>query len=197
MMAKRYSGNLQISVVYDDKNYYRTAVSRDGKLLWRGIVRPAPAGFGPGVAYDSPKAYDEIASTALAFAEDEIGGIADEAEFDEDLTGYLIRRSPRTMTASSRQRPHATRRNNMGDARLATNEEPLTEADYRQAAKFDMDRFGLTLPEAMKLVKDKRYPGILKTIDDWRARYGWPAANSGLTRGYIYELLGMQRGRRR
>lgn len=72
---------------------------------------------------------------------------------------------------------------------------PLTERDYRQAAKFDMDRFGLTLPEAMKLVKDKRYPGILKMIDDWRAKHGWPAASSGLTRGHIYELLGIQRGR--
>jgi len=78
------------------------------------------------------------------------------------------------------------KRNEMGDV--------LTEADFRLAAKFDMTKFGLTLPEAMKLVKDKRYPGILKTIDDWRARYGWPAANSGLTRGYIYELLGIQRG---
>lgn len=81
------------------------------------------------------------------------------------------------------------RRNAMGDV--------LTEADFRQAAKFDMERFGLTLPEAMKLVKDKRYPGILKTIDDWRLRYGLPATNSALTRGYIYELLGIQRGRGR
>jgi hypothetical protein len=77
-----------------------------------------------------------------------------------------------------------TRRNAMGDV--------LTQADFQQAAKFDMRRFGLTLPEALKLVKDPRYPGILKTIEDWRARYGWPAANSSLTRGYIYELLGMQ-----
>ena len=71
----------------------------------------------------------------------------------------------------------------------------LTEADYRQAAKFDMKRFGLTLPEAMKLVKDKRYPGILKTIDDWRLRHGLPATSSPLTRGYIYELLGIKQGR--
>lgn len=73
----------------------------------------------------------------------------------------------------------------------------LTDADFHQAAKFDMKRFGLTLPEAMQLVKDKRYPGILKTIDDWRARHGWPAANSPLSRGYIYELLGLrpERGR--
>ena len=105
-MAKRYSGNLQISVVYDDKKHYRTAVSSGGKLLWRGIVNPAPAGFGPGVAYDSPQAYDEIASSALAFAEDEKGGIADEADFDEDLTGYLIRRAPRAKSSSG----HATKK---------------------------------------------------------------------------------------
>jgi hypothetical protein len=105
-MAKRYSGNLQISVAYDDRNHYRTSVSRGGKLLWRGTVNPAPAGFGPGIAYDSPKAYDEIASSALAFADHEKRGIADEAEYDEDLTGYLIRRSPRTKTANV----HATKK---------------------------------------------------------------------------------------
>ena len=104
-MAKRYSGNLQISVVYDDKNHYRTAVSSGGKLLWRGIVKPAPAGFGPGIAYDSPKAYDEVASSALAFADDEKRGIADEAEADENLTGYLIRRTPRAKAS----RDHATK----------------------------------------------------------------------------------------
>jgi hypothetical protein len=106
-MAKRYSGNLQISVVYDDKNHYSTAVSSGGKLLWRGIVNPAPAGFGRGVAYDSPQAYDEVASSALAFADDEQRGIADEAEYDEDLTGYLIRRTPRSGETSS---SHATRK---------------------------------------------------------------------------------------
>ena len=106
-MAKRYSGNLQISVVYDDKGHYRTAVSSGGKRLWRGIVNPAPAGFGPGIAYDSPKAYDEVASSALAFADHEVGGIGDGAEFDEDLTGYLIRRSPRGQAAP---RQHATKR---------------------------------------------------------------------------------------
>jgi hypothetical protein len=109
-MAKRYSGNLQISVVYDDKNHYRTAVSSGGKLLWRGIVNPAPAGFGPGVAYDSPKAYDEVASSALAFADDEQRGIADEAEFDENLTGYLIRRSPRSSKKPSSPSAHATKK---------------------------------------------------------------------------------------
>ena len=105
-MAKRYSGDLQISVVYDDKNHYRTAVSRGGKLLWRGIVNPAPSGFGPGVAYDSSQAYDEVASSALAFADHDVGGISDDAEYNEEMTGYLIRRTPRAKSA----RNHATKK---------------------------------------------------------------------------------------
>ena len=94
-MAKRYSGELTINVVYDDKNHYRTSVSRGGKHLWSGTVNPAPSGFGPGVAYDSAKAYDEIARSALTFADHEVGDIGDDAEFDEEMTGYAIRRSPR------------------------------------------------------------------------------------------------------
>lgn len=106
-MAKRYSGSLQIRVVYDDKGHYRTSVSSGGKLLWRGIVNPAPAGFGPGIAYDSPKAYDEVASSALAFANHDVRGLGDDAEFDEDLTGYLIRRKP-AGSAGHSTRAHAT-----------------------------------------------------------------------------------------
>lgn len=93
-MAKRYSGSLQINVVYDDRGHYRTSVSSGGKLLWRGTVNPAPSGFGPGIAYASPQAYDEVASSAISFADDEKGDIADEAEYDEDMSGYLIKRSP-------------------------------------------------------------------------------------------------------
>ena len=92
-MAKRYSGNLKIDVVYDDRGHYQTSVSQDGTTLWRGRVNPAPAGFGPGIAYDSPQAYDEIARSALAFADHDVGGIGDEAEFDEAMTGYLVRRN--------------------------------------------------------------------------------------------------------
>jgi hypothetical protein len=82
------------------------------------------------------------------------------------------------------------KRNEMGDV--------LTERDYQMAARFDMKKFGLTMDEAMRLVKDDRYPGLLKTIGDWAMRHG-AATNSALVRGYIYELLGMQggRGRRR
>lgn len=109
-MTKRYSGSLEINVVYDDRGHYRTSVSGDGKLRWRGTVTPAPAGFGPGVAYDSPQAYDEVASSAIAFADDEVGDIADEAEYDEDLTEYLIRRTPRAKASKTTTADHATRK---------------------------------------------------------------------------------------
>lgn len=77
----------------------------------------------------------------------------------------------------------------------AKSDDAITESDYRDAAKFEMKRFGLTLPEALKLVKDKRYPAILKTIEDWRAQHGWPAASSPLSRGYVFDLIGMQRSK--
>jgi hypothetical protein len=114
-MARRYSGNLQISIVYDDRGHYRTSVSSGGKLLWRGTVNPAPSGFGRGIAYDSPQAYDEIASSAIAFADDEKGDIADEAETKEDMTGYLIKRSQgprvkRSQGASKTSSSHARKK---------------------------------------------------------------------------------------
>lgn len=92
-MAKRYSGDLQINVVYDDRNYYQTSISRDGRVLWRGRVHPAPAGFGRGVAYDSPQAYDEIARSAIAFGANDVDGLADTAEIGE--SDYIVRRVPR------------------------------------------------------------------------------------------------------
>lgn len=113
-MAKRYSGSLQINVVYDDRGHYRTTVSSGGKLLWRGTVNPAPSGFGPGVAYDSPQAYDEVASSAIAFADDEKGDIADEADYDENLSGYLIKRAKgagKSISSHARKKidPHETK----------------------------------------------------------------------------------------
>ena len=93
-MAKRFSGDLQINVVYD-RGDYRTSVSRGGKVLWRGRINPAPAGFGRGVAYDSAQAYDEIAESALSFADSDLGhgDISDHAESSED--GWKVRRVPR------------------------------------------------------------------------------------------------------
>ncbi len=71
VMARRYFGNLSISVVYKglvyDQDTYAASVSGDG-VTWRGNVYAASSGFGPGIAYDSPKAYDQIAKSAVTFA---------------------------------------------------------------------------------------------------------------------------------
>ena len=112
-MAKRYSGNLLINVTYDDRNDdYVTSISKDGRRVWNGRVGPAQAGFGAGVAYDSPKAYDAIASSALSFADDDITGISDNAESKEDGSGWLIRRTLKRGGSShvSAKRHHATRK---------------------------------------------------------------------------------------
>ena len=103
-MAKRYSGDLQISVTYDNRDFYRTSVSRDGKSLWQGTVGPVVRG----IANDSPQAYDEVASAALSFADHEVRGLGDEAEYNEEGSGWLIRRTPRARTATTAS--HATRK---------------------------------------------------------------------------------------
>jgi hypothetical protein len=101
-MAKRYSGDLQINVIWDDRGFYRTSVSQDGKSLWSGTVGPVERS---GIAKDSPQSYDDVASAALSFADDEIKGIGDDAEFTEDLSDWLIRRKPREKMSG-----HATKK---------------------------------------------------------------------------------------
>lgn len=113
-MAKRYSGDLQISVVYDDRGDYRTSVSEGGKVLWRGRVNPARAGFGVGVAYDSPKAYDEIVRSAISFADHEKPGIGDSAAMND--SGYTV---SRTRARSWGQRRAGVKRSSVRDPGLA------------------------------------------------------------------------------
>lgn len=73
-MAIRYSGNATIRVVYRDSGDYACTVSVAGRNVWTGTVGAPAVGFGVGIAYDSPEAYDEAARAALAFAEDDTGG---------------------------------------------------------------------------------------------------------------------------
>jgi hypothetical protein len=73
-------------------------------------VNPAPSGFGRGVANDSPQAYDEVASSAISFADHEKGNIAEEAEYTEDMTGYLIKRAPGSSKAASTRSSHARKK---------------------------------------------------------------------------------------
>ena len=104
-MAIRYSGGLKINVVYRDKGDYRAVITEYGtealhRRYPRGsqfhtsprkavvYVNPAPAGFGRGVAYDSPQAYDEIAHAALSFADDDLQGMADREDWVGELAAY-------------------------------------------------------------------------------------------------------------
>lgn len=109
-MARRYSGSLTIDIVYDDRDFYRTKISKDGRVIWRGQIRPPAAGFGSGVGYDSRKAIDKTAHAALSFADDELGGeIGDSASHGE--RGWIVRhisRADRPKT-SSRDRASGTR----------------------------------------------------------------------------------------
>jgi hypothetical protein len=70
-MAKRRSGNAVVRLRYDDIGNYETRVAVEGRNVWTGTLHPPMAGFGPGIAYDSPEAYDQTARAALAFAIDE------------------------------------------------------------------------------------------------------------------------------
>jgi hypothetical protein len=91
-MAKRYSGNLTITCTLRDQGDYRCTVTpTTGRSKTVYVGAPA-VGFGPGVAYDSPKAYDESAHAAISFALDE--GLGGEPEYNESGSGYKLHRSP-------------------------------------------------------------------------------------------------------
>ena len=102
-MAVRYSGALKINVVYRDQGDYRAVItefghgaSRENKAVV--FVRPAASGFGRGVAYDSPHAYDEIAGSALTFADNKRGKnqewVGELAAFDYEGNYWHIGRTP-------------------------------------------------------------------------------------------------------
>ena len=79
-MAKRYSGDLTITVAWDDRHSnYRTTVARKGRNVWSGRVGP-PRSYEYKV--DSEKAYDEAAHAAISFADNERSGIGEHAEMD-------------------------------------------------------------------------------------------------------------------
>ncbi len=65
-MAKRRIGDAIVRIVYHDAGDYRGTVSA-GEHVWRFADLCAPCGFGSGVAYDSPEAYDAMAESAVSF----------------------------------------------------------------------------------------------------------------------------------
>ena len=81
-MAKRYSGNVEVTVMYQDRGDYKTSVRVNDKTVWRGHVGGPKSGFGVGVDYDSPKAYDRTAKAAITFAEDDDAYVMDDVALD-------------------------------------------------------------------------------------------------------------------
>lgn len=140
-MATRYSGNLRISVVYDDRGGdYRVGVT-DGTHRWRGRVRPAPAGFGAGVAYDSPRAYDEIARSALAFAASDMERKRESwiEQADSGDSDYHVGRTPATAWGSGRDRGRRTgRRGGVRPRRSSGRDRPSAQSSKRGTGTRDL-----------------------------------------------------------
>jgi hypothetical protein len=67
-MAKRYSGNLTVTILYHDDDTYRGSVKGPGGTYKFTELRAPRMGLGSGVAYDSPKAYDKMSKAAIDFA---------------------------------------------------------------------------------------------------------------------------------
>src|SRR5271154_2102197 len=99
-MTTRYSGKITIRVLYDDRGYKASVT--DGHYTWRGYIDPPASGFGPGIAYDSPRAYDSAAHAALSFANDEMGDLSEIAEYADG--GWIIRRTKPKRASSPRRR---------------------------------------------------------------------------------------------
>ena len=202
-MATRYSGKLRISAVLDDRTgNYRVGVT-DGKHRWRGSVGAPASGFGAGIGYDSPAAYDSVAHAALSFASDEADWVAEQAYMTD--SGWHIgrsenekwmpakRRSSRDPASrgKSRGRPSRTARKPARAPRRRRDEEKsLAErfaslADYAVGVRDKLQQLGLTASEARR------------AADEWWGliQEGWETAKSTLS--VARTILGFFRGNAR
>lgn len=97
-MATRYIGDATIRVEYmgDRNDNYRVSVSAPGNRGKGFLVGAPKVGFGKGVAYDSPTAYDDIAAAAAQFAlheDDDIGYAISSASDPAGTTRLYVRRA--------------------------------------------------------------------------------------------------------
>lgn len=87
-MAVRYSGNVTITLTYNDKtSQYDCSVKAPKEKAVKVHVRPPPSSR---LAVDSPEAYDGTARAAYSFADDEHGEIGN-PEYGSG-TGIIIHR---------------------------------------------------------------------------------------------------------
>jgi hypothetical protein len=94
-MARRYIGDANIYIQYHDDGDYRGSIvcyvnaqwpQFKERRVWKFRDLHAPAiGFGSGIAYDSPEAYDRMAQDAVSFGS--YYTTMNRSE-DDDLEGY-------------------------------------------------------------------------------------------------------------
>lgn len=100
-MATRYSGDVKISIVWNDRaDVYNATVSAPGfKPYHVQVGRPAAGRL----AVDSPAAYDAAAHAALSFADEDADAFGERAQYNQAGTGWHIARS-RTVRSNPRRR---------------------------------------------------------------------------------------------
>ncbi len=135
-MAKRYSGKAVITVLYQDRGDYKATVAIGKRNVWSGRIGAPASGFGRGIAYDSPTAYDRTASAALSFADDETGDVSDAASPDAQGSDWHIGRSLATKYPKQENpRRKARARRVANPAKKSTSIDAFTRA-YIEAALF-------------------------------------------------------------
>jgi hypothetical protein len=99
----RDQGDYRVVVTLNDPEDYRRHPLKQFRKKapsWTGFVNPPPAGFGRGIAYDSPRAYDQVARAAISFADDDIGGdtswVAEKAAFEPEKGELHVGRTLKT-----------------------------------------------------------------------------------------------------
>ena len=90
-MARRYIGDANIYILYHDDGGYRGSIvvpMDDGPpAVWKfGGLHAPKYGFGPGIAYDSPEAYDQMAQSAASFGS--YYTTMNRNDEEDDLEGY-------------------------------------------------------------------------------------------------------------
>jgi hypothetical protein len=70
--------------------------------------------------------------------------------------------------------------------------------EYRinQSAKFYVKKYGISPEDARRLVMSPQRSKIDREIEEWRAQYGYPEANSPLVRGYVRDRVRALAGRK-
>jgi hypothetical protein len=159
-MAVRYSGKLKISVRYDDRGFDQAVVSAPGERSWTGKIGPARAGR-QGSGYDSPKAYDEVAASAISFANHARPWVGDLAEWTS--SGVKIRRVPNFHTqyppGSSRKPSRWARRS--AESRSGERSRGVSQAEHLRRLRRAYRLYAAGRPGPIaNVVADARKAGV-------------------------------------